>query len=703
MINWREVPFIRLLVPVILGMVCSSKLELQQISSLIPWISLGLLVLLFLVKKYSLVIPFSPFFGLTLTLSLFFFGAARSFQYNETRAASHFRHHLQDLDFLLVSIKKISGKGQKLRIESRVELVADKEECIRKATGNLLVYLPPDSLSLSLQTGDYLLVRGNVFPIPSARNPETFDAARYFHLKNIHYQVFLNPPDWQKYPESASWSLKDHFANYQLKAVATLKKYLKQEREFAVAAALVVGFREAVSGEVRELYTDTGSIHVLAVSGLHLGFIYFGVYWLFSRLFGNQRRWVAWRVFLSLLLLWSFALFTGGSASVLRAATMLSFVLIGQSLGQFCNIYNSLAASAFVLLCLNPFFLWEIGFQLSYLAVLGIVFFHPVIYPTLYLHNALADWLWKLTAVSLAAQITTFPLSLYYFHQFPALFWLSGWLVVTFASIILGLGLLLLACSSIGFVAKGIAFLLYGCIYLVNTALTLIQQIPGGLWENIWVDGVTIGLIYLIMLSLAFMIKSYKMAGLFLALSLSLILSLHLTSRKWALFQQKQVIVYHVSNSSVIDFFAGGQGYSLHSPDVSEKSIGFSCKNYRLSRGIRQVESWPLQEECVRIGRHVFHQQDILQFFDIRMAILDQALPQRPPPVPLEVDYLIVQNSPWIDFENLKEHYRFQTLIADASNTWKSINFWKTACRKRAIDLVDIKNEGAFIIKTKYP
>lgn len=697
--NWREMPFIRLLLPLLLGMVGSLVFDSAVWSDIITGIiCLSFIGMLFVIKRTP-VHPFSPYFGMLLSIFLFSFGLFRCFQYNELSLPSHFKHHHSANCFYLVKVKKLSKRSKKIRLETQVNLMASEDKDIRKVSGNLLVYLPTDSLSLSLTMGDHIILKSNPIPLVKPKNPEAFDIAHFFHLKNIHYQTFTEADDWAQFSKDSKLTLQEFFALYQLKAVAILRKHLPQEREFAVAAALIVGFREAVSTEVRELYANTGAIHVLAVSGLHLGFIYFGVYWFFTHLFGNRSHWVWLRVLSCLIILWSFALFTGGAASVLRAATMLSFVLLGQSLGRFCNIYNSLAASAFILLCIKPFFLWEIGFQLSYLAVLGIVFFHPVIYPCLYFQNRPVDWLWKLTAVSLAAQISTFPLSLYYFHQFPALFWLSGWLVVSFAGLILGLGLALLLCSQINLLAQGVAGMLFGAIYIVNYSLTLVQKIPGSLWEKIWIDSTSAVLIYLVIICMAWTIKSRKMGGLCFGFSLGLLMVLHLAWHKWTIYQQRQITIYHIPNGSAIDFFDSRQAFVLKTAKTAAETIDYYSKNYRLSKGIHKVYTLQIQTKQLVEYSNWYYHQTMMQFFDCRLAILNKRLPSRAPPSPLRIDYLLLQDSPDVNISDLKQYYKFHTLIMDGSNNWKSIKRWESACQEQGIVFVNTRKTGACTIK----
>ena len=693
--NWRETPFIRLLIPLVLGILLGFLLESEAKEFFFSRISLCSLLLLISINKRTPVTPFSPYFGILTFIFLISFGSSRYLLYNELTSSTHFGKTLHGTNYFLIEVLEKDKKHNAFRLKAKVNQMAPDSCTAHPVSGQLLVYLPIDSTRNAPNPGDYLMIRGYPKPINSPKNPKTFDPAWYFHLKNCHYNLYIQPDDWKEYPKPSRKTMFIFFKNYQIKAAAILQQYLPGDQEFAVAAALIVGYRAALSSEIQELYANTGAIHVLAVSGLHLGFIYFIVYSIFSRLLGQKSHAVFIRIVLSIGILWSFAFFTGGSASVLRAATMLTFVMIGQSLVRFCNIYNSLAASAFLLLCIKPFFLWEIGFQLSYLAVLGIVFFHPIIYHAVFCKHPIIDWVWKLTVVSIAAQLSTFPLSLYYFHQFPTFFWLSGWLVVPAAACILCLGLLLLILSPISGLVQIVGKLLFGVIYVVNFLLSQIEALPGSLLEGIWVDLVTITLVFLIISGVAWTLKFQKKAGAWSIIGSCLVLSFYLAHQKWMWSNQKIIAIYHVRNKSSIDFFDGRKVYTS-GPGGSEKTSTYHCKNYRISRGGKTPIYLSNQQGV--LSHNLYHQSNLIQFHGTRLAIINKVPISRPPPQPLPVDFILIQESPAIDISEINKFYTSKTIIADASNKWQDLNKWEKHCRELGLTFINIKREGAFIL-----
>ena len=243
------------------------------------------------------------------------------------------------------------------------------------------------------------------------------------------------------------------------KLLNILKENGLKNNELAVASALILGYKDDLGEELKHSYSSAGATHVLAVSGLHVGIIFLVLNFLLNILDKNDRFKIS-KAILLICFLWAYATITGLSPSVVRAATMFSFVTIGKSFGKSSSIYNTLCASAFVLLVYNPYLIMEVGFQLSYLAVVGIVYFQSIIYKWIYVKNKFLKYIWMITSVSIAAQLTTFPLGLLYLHQSPTYLFASNLFVIPGAMLIIGLGILLFITSWIPLISGGIGWLL---------------------------------------------------------------------------------------------------------------------------------------------------------------------------------------------------------------------------------------------------
>ena len=222
--------------------------------------------------------------------------------------------------------------------------------------------------------------------------------------------------------------------------IAILNEALPNKEERSVVSALTLGYRTELAQDTLDYFASTGAMHVLSVSGLHVALIYMILGFLLAFLKRGKIGPIIFSVVM-ILFLWIYAFISGFSPPVQRATVMFTFVIIGNGIRRPVNIYNSLTASALFLILLNPNVLFDVGFQLSYLAILGIVLIQPVLYNILELTNPILKWTWSLFTVSVAAQLMTFPLGLFYFNQFPNLFWLSNFIVVPVTTFIMWFGI----------------------------------------------------------------------------------------------------------------------------------------------------------------------------------------------------------------------------------------------------------------------
>ncbi|MCB0633813.1 MAG: ComEC/Rec2 family competence protein, partial [Lewinella sp.] len=595
-----------------------------------------------------------------------------------------------------LTIRETKVKEKSIQVTAITERMLDSVQ-IRNTVGGLLLYLQPtDSLAQKLAPGDRILVRASVHPIEGPKNPQVFHFARYMAGKGVYHRAYAGPDDWIKTGHLHA-PLSDLFHRIRSNCLAILADYLPGKQELAIGAALITGQRHVMDEEVRQAYTATGAVHVLAVSGLHIGMIYLGISWLLGLLGWKEhpKRWL--RSIILLLSVWGFALFTGGSASVLRAATMFSFIILGEALHRKQNIYNSIAASAFVLLCLEPLLLRDVGFQLSYLAVIGIVFFQGRIYRALYVRHRLGNYLWKLTAVSIAAQLTTLPISLYYFHQFPFYFWLSGWIVVPGAMLILAVGLLLLVLAKVPFIGGILGWLLFHLIEWMNNSIFQIGRLPGGLLEGIWLGTEAVLLLYTtlicLMAGLAKKNLHWIKIGLCALLFVAALNDLDLQKS----VRQKTICIYHVPGHTVIDFFEGRTTYCFSDLPEIAPTMMYPTTNFREYSRIKQVRHINTGDMLMQ-APHLLAYGNSIRFLNKSIAILNNA-PLTVPTQPTRTDYLIISGKPGLSFAQLDRYYHFKTIVFDASNRRSLVTKWKKVCKEKGWDYYDINEEGAMILQ----
>ncbi len=484
LVVWKRSPLLRLLLPFALGIgtqVCFAPNVAMMMGILICF-SIAASILHFRKKRlhyhhrhFPAMLYFVLFFLLGDVIAHISDPRLRdSYFTNFTREGSVLRIRLLD-----APIEK--EKSVKLTVEV-MSVVND--ENTQRSMGHLLVYLKKDSSSLHLQVDDELWMSSGLTAITGQKNPEEFDYANYQSHHRIYFQSYADSSDWKFSKRPDHHSFIGLFISCREYLLEILKSHNIEEREFAVLSALVLGKSSGIDAELMSAYAGVGAVHVLAVSGLHVALIYVLLAPLMKKLL-HSNKWRLIKTIIPIVLLWTYAGITGFSPSVLRAALMFSFFIIADNYQKQNNIYNTMSASALVLLLYNPMMLLELGFQLSYLAVLGIVVLQQKIVTLFYPGNKLLIWAWKLTAVSIAAQIATFPITIYYFHQFPNYFLLSNFLVIPLSTLILYVSLSFFAFSWIPVVGNFLAHLSAFLTRVMNDIMIWMNELPQSVTNGI--------------------------------------------------------------------------------------------------------------------------------------------------------------------------------------------------------------------------
>jgi competence protein ComEC len=507
------------------------------------------------------------------------------------------------------------------------------------AQGGIRVSIPRQQGLAAPQYGDVWVVRGAPAPSKPPLNPGEFDYRRYLQYHQVYHQQFIHPDQYQRIAVAPPSVLRAVAMRAARVLDGVFRQYVHAKREYALASALVLGIKDEVDQETRQAYANTGTTHIMAVSGLQVGLLFGAVTWLLSLLPG--RRGPVFRLLTALLglaVIWSYAFLTGLSASVLRAAVMFSFLILGRAFSRQTSMYNLLAVAAFCLLCYDPYLLCDVGFQLSFLAVLSIVYLQPRILGWLnfkaYFLNKQRPWqpkpvqqawgwlgsflhyVWAATALSLAAQVATFPLGLYYFHQFPMSFLASNLIAVPISSgaVYVGLGLLALkGLVALGALAlPGLAQVLdYGpqavgyvfemLIRWFNNYIFWIGQVmPGALISGIHVTTPQVWLIGGVILAVLLFFALKKLSWLALACTL---LGVFAGSKVWAAYQlapTKQLVIYSIPRRSVVGFWQGASAeiVTLDSLPLTETERTYRIVPGTIQREARRVSYRPGWQNC---------------------------------------------------------------------------------------------------------
>jgi competence protein ComEC len=353
----------------------------------------------------------------------------------------------------------------------------------RVAKGGVWAYFETDS---DLLVGAKLVCRGSMREITNKEGSE-FDYAGFCRNKHITHQLFVS--DF-KLVSAPSWYNPCYQADLLLEsALGAIERHVPAGEVQSVGKAMLLGDKSDLDETVSAQYRDAGASHILVVSGMHLGVLWICIAWLLNLIPIKSPWWIWCRWILMVAILWMAALIAGAGGSVVRAATMFTFLSFGKTCSFLTNSINILAASVLALLMYDSFLLFDVGFLLSYAAVLGILVFYPLIYKLVYCREWLLDKAWQLTAVGLAAQLGTMPVTLTAFGTIPVYFIFSGLTAVPLSSAALLSGLGLLVTDAIGFGSSVVAYLFYTSVWAMNASVALVQGLPGRIIEGCYQTG----------------------------------------------------------------------------------------------------------------------------------------------------------------------------------------------------------------------
>ena len=500
---------------------------------------------------------------LLIVLSIFFSGLTVVIIQTDQLKNDFIGKYIEDnnmiLDQLIVEIvKPIKLTSKKVSVTANVKAIQYRDQSIQTG-GKSIFYLNKDSLSAKLLPGDILEFKNIQFKnLTYHNNPGQFDYATFLRFHQIHYANYIN--EWDK--KGSTFNFLRYPTLIRNKALEVLKENVIIKSHFPIVSALVLGYKDELSNHTKHSFSSTGAMHVLAVSGLHVGIIYFILKSIIT-LFTFYQRNLVFRNILVLIGIWIYALITGMSPSVLRACTMLSFLIIAEVFNRNTNVYNVLSASAILLLIINPYLIMQVGFQLSYLAVLGILYIQPKMEKIWAPKYWLIQKIWTITTVSIAAQISTFPLGLLYFHQFPNYFLISNLVVIPAAFLILSLGILIIVLSFSKIIVGFISYLLQHVLNSLLLVIRHIESIPGSLTEGLSISIFETMLIYLFIASILISLKFKKYIFYGISTFIFFLLLLINGIEDYRLKGLKRIIVYNIPNHFGMDLVNGPNHYFI--------------------------------------------------------------------------------------------------------------------------------------------
>ena len=691
---WKSSPFLRLLPPFIAGILLhwytqpSFRIEILSAAFSIA------LFFSFLFLPLAFRFRFQWLHGIALNLVICCSGAMLTYQKDIRNGSGWFGRYYNDSALIIAKINEPPVEKDK---SFKAEAVAEEmmiNGSMKKVTGKLIVYFAKDSAGIIPVYGDRILIRGGLQKINNSGNPGAFDYEQYMGFQQIYHRAYLKNNQWFLFPDTHRNLLYRFIFYIREKLVNILRENIKGDKKVTgISEALFIGYKEDLDKNTVQAYRNTGVVHIIIIAGMHLGLISMALVWIFSRLPGIKRL-----PLLKLILIIScvglFALLTGASVPVLRSAVMFTCIMIGKNFARQPKVYNSLAASAFLLLCYDPFFLWDTGFQLSYAAVTGIVWLQTPISRLIYTRNSFLRRLWDLCSLSLSAQLFTMPLCIYYFHQLPLTFLITNIICVPLFTVILFTEIFLVGLAPISPLAAIAGKFAYTLTWLMNFVINTCNALPFALISNIYSTPLTTGLLYGFIIFVCSGLLNRKKQ--FIKVSLFSLAAFIICwgYGKMTAFRQKKIIVYNISRHTAIDFITGSS-YCFYG-DAELNKPG-SLKDLYLAPARTALQAEDQEDSLTWLqckGR-------FLRFYDKKIMIIDSAVRFEPVPAKIKTDVLLICGNPRISIPDITGAVSPALIVFDASNSLWKIGQWKKECEQLHLPCYSVAEQGAYILNAK--
>jgi competence protein ComEC len=686
MFAWNKYPLLRILIPFVAGVffVFYSKLtfSLWILFSFILIFSI-LIIILYRFRKYSNRWVNGIFFVLT----IFLIGITYTQLFiNQGKPPPELLSGNKKQTFIASIIESPVEKTNSIKATARIDSYIAADNSWKKSDTKAVIHIQKNEQAKELQYGDKVVISSFLNEPSRANNPHAFDYKRYLSIKNIYLQSYVHTDNWTKIAERTGSPIIHLATDIRQKFLKIFADADMDIQQYGIIAAILLGYDDELDPDLSRSYSASGVSHILCVSGMHVGIIFMIFSFLLQFLDKNRFQRTI-RTFILLLTIWLYACITGLAPSVMRAATMFSFVAIAGVINRRTNSYNSLLASMLFLLCINPLIILELGFQFSYLAVLGIVWLQKAISSLYRPKTKAGDHVWDIISVSLVAQLFTAPLGILYFHQFPNYFLLANIIVITLTPVIVGFGIAVLVFSFWAFAYKYLSLGLMYLIKFMNWSILSIEKLPYSLTENIYFSPLEVILIYVFIILLACAFKYKNKQYLFQAIGLAIVIITLDISMQLQINGQKEITFYSLRSGFVIEQIHGRNSilYTDSTGLTNKQTYDFNIKSNHTAHRINQMNT---------IGNMQFlqcHGKDIL--------VLNQPIFAFPLQEKLKTDYVLLNANMNISIDNLLKMIDFKMLlIGNNCSYYRSESIRKT-CAEKMIPFHDLKQQGALVVR----
>lgn len=620
-------------------------------------------VLFFLSKKSN---TRTAYFGIATYFLSFIIGTTTQVTHTDYFQKDNYTHNTnafeQPHSISVVVREKLKSSLFSDRYIVLVNHINEKEQ-----SGRLLLNVQKNHLNPVFAAGTPLLIKGTLSRNKQPMNPNQFDYGKYLENKQIYAQLFA-AGDEIKIGNKTAKNIWYYSSKLRTRIIRNLEKNNFNKTELNVAIALIMGQQQDISPDIIRDYQYAGAVHILSVSGLHIGFILLFVTYILKPI-PNTKKGSFLKLLLILASLSIFGIIAGLAPSVVRSVTMFSFVAIGNHLRRSVNIYHTLLVSVLLILFFEPSFLFDVGFQLSYIALFFIIWLQPLLASVWQPENKASKYVWNILTVSLAAQIGTLPLSIYYFHQFPGLFFVTNLIIIPVLSFIMIVGVLVMILAAFDLIPVFLSHLLETSIYYLNKIINAIASIEQFIIQDIPLNLYLLLSSYLALISLVIWFKKPTFLKLAIALTCIIVVQFSCFTTHWNVQNEQEFIVFNSRKNTLITE-RNGANIIVYANDSLLKTAQENSliKSYRIGN----LSTLRQKKEL----------RNFLYFKGEKIFIVDHSGVY---PKNINPDVIVLTQSSKINMDRLLQIMKPKLVVADASN-FKSIQKqWKASCEKQKI------------------
>jgi competence protein ComEC len=701
---WHQVPILRILLFFVAGIVTALSFNASNYLQEIMYLPAILLFTAYLLWPDKIITyPTRWIIGAIIGILFFALGYDASISRDPASEINYFNRLLPNENTAIVKVRVIEPpqvKPKQVKLKIKVEKIyfndSKKLHCYA-TSGFAICYLKNEKNAAALKYCDQLFLKTAFTTPPPAIFPKAFDYRRYLKFKHIYHVTHCKSDNWKICGHDNSHPIFELAYHWQEKLAGIFKTNGLKDEEYSVGAAMLLGKYENFSQELRNAYASAGVTHILSVSGLHVGIVFIVFNHLLSFLNRNKKLKII-KAVLIILLTWFYALLTGLSPPVQRAAAMFTFLIAGKARNRNSNILNTLSASALLLLIIDPYLIADVGFQLSYLAVIGIVIAGNPLYQLFTPNQYVIDKLWQMIAISIGAQLITGPLAVYYFNQFPTYFIPANMLIIPLSTLVMYLGMAVLVTSPVTIISTWLTKIFSWSIEFMNYLINLFDQLPAASLKGLYINLFEMLLLFMTGILISIYINYKKKWQILILAALSCVFYLSINFRSLLNNNMHSFSVLSSQKGCAICFI------DHFNQIILADSLAFTGKDflqaqtttYAIANGVKSHEIKPITNACVhpdKLNGLLIHHH-----FSKRFIVLGPDFhPVKKVLHPLKTDFLILSGhincSPEMIFKFINPK---QVILCASIKIWKSKKL-KAYCIRNNIPVFNIAENGAFV------